>query len=85
MHNRSGFRVWHCQTVNTLQPIDRSCALFCLSRALFRASFGPQNSGLDFGGRPMRQPCECQKQPLTKMAFLRDGNTMSGVPGKSRL
>ena len=32
----------------------------------------------------MRHPCACQKQPLTKMTFRRDGKTMSGVPGKSR-
>lgn len=32
----------------------------------------------------MRHPWECQKQPLTKMTFRRDGKTMSGVPGKSR-
>ena len=36
-------------------------------------SFGSQNSGRDFGGRPMRHPWACQKQPLTKMTFRRDG------------
>ena len=32
----------------------------------------------------MRHPWACQKQPLTKMTFRRDGKTMSGVPGRSR-
>ncbi len=27
--------------------------------------------------------CECQKQPCTKIAARRRGNTMSGLPGKS--
>lgn len=85
MDKPSGLRVWHCQTVSTAQPMDFSSDLFRLSRALFRSNFGPQNSGLDFGGLPMRQPWACQKQPLTKITFFRDGKTISGVPGKSFL
>lgn len=29
--------------------------------------------------------CLCQKHPLTSITFRRDGNTISGVPGSSRL
>jgi hypothetical protein len=34
--------------------------------------------------RPREHECMCQKQPLTKIIFLRAQKTRSGVPGKSR-
>jgi hypothetical protein len=76
--------VWHCQTVSTLHPKAHKSRL---SRASFErlcSSFGPQNSGRDLGGRPIRQPWACQKQPFTKIIFRRDVKTISGVPGRSR-
>ena len=33
---------------------------------------------------PHLHPCPCQKQPCTKTTLRREGNTMSGVPGRSR-
>jgi len=83
--NRSSVRVWHCQTVKTSQPSERKSALFRLSRARFPISFGPQNSNLDLGGRPIGHRWVCQKQPLTKITLPRAGKTMSGFPGRSRL
>jgi len=76
--------VWHCQTVIAPQPELRNARRSLLSFRQFFCSFGSQNSRRVFGGRPMRHPWACQKQPLTKMTFCRDGKTMSGVPGKSR-
>lgn len=76
--------VWHCQTVKTFHPRARSRRLSRASFLRLRSSFGNQKSSRDLGGRPIRHPCACQKQPLMKMAFRRDGKTMSGVPGKSR-
>jgi hypothetical protein len=76
--------VWHCQTVSTPHPKPRRARVFRASLRRFFCSFGSQNSGRDFGGWPIRHPWACQKQPFTKTTFRRDGNTMSGVPGKSR-
>ncbi len=76
--------VWHCQTVSTLHPKARKARLSRASFERLRSSFGPQNSGRDLGGRPIRQPWACQKQPFTKTIFRRDVNTISGVPGRSR-
>ena len=75
----------HSHTVNTCHPSAVSFRRFLVSRFLFASSFGIQYARFDFG------LCDgfwhlwrCQKHPCTKIAFLRLGNTMSGVPGRDR-
>ncbi len=76
--------VWHCQTVRTPHPSLRRALQSLESFCRFFSSFGPQKSSRDFGGRPILHPCACQKHPFTKTTFRLDGNTISGVPGRSR-
>lgn len=78
-------RVSHSHTVITSHPVILSAVSFSLSRSTFLVSFAFQNLWFDFGFRPILHPCACQKHPWTKSTFLRDGNTMSGVPGRSFL
>ena len=74
----------HSQTVSTPHPPDSSRSTFFASRVRFPRSFFIQKSRLDVGMVARLQPgCWCQKQPLTKTTFLREGNTKSGFPGKS--
>ena len=76
--------VWHSQTIRTFQPSLRSCRRTVRSRFLLRSSLLIQYLRLVEGIRcPLWQRCWCQKQPLTKMIFLREGKTRSGLPGRS--
>ena len=73
----------HSQTINTLHPATSSSLRFRSSRAIFPLILGPQYSRLVAGSTLRLQPCPCQKQPCTKITHFREGNTMSGFPGKS--
>ena len=74
--------VSHSHTTNTRHPRSSSSTLFFSSRILFRSNFSLQYSVLVFGNFEITQPCWCQKQPCTKMIFLRLGKTRSGLPGR---
>jgi hypothetical protein len=75
----------HCHTVSTFQP--PCCRVFPArrSRSTLAAIFSAQNSVRVAGKAARRQPSwQCQKQPCTKTATLREAKTKSGEPG-SRL
>ena len=73
----------HCQTTNDFHPSDlRSWRAFS-SRERFRSNFILQNALFDFGIRDFAQPCQCQKQPWTKITLEKRESTISGIPGKS--
>lgn len=64
-------------------PSEFSFRLTRRSRALFVCIFVSQKSARVSGRRPFRQVWPCQKQPCTKITFMRDLNTRSGFPGRS--
>lgn len=76
--------IWHSHTTNTFQPRFRSRYRVFRSRTVFALNLVAQNSALVAGiDCPLRHRCRCQKHPWTKITFRRDGNTMSGLPGRS--
>jgi hypothetical protein len=81
-----GGRNWHSHMMSTFHPFIRNAAQFSASRWMVRFLFLDQNSGFVAGFKwPREHECVCQKQPWTKITFLRPRNTRSGVPGRSRL
>jgi hypothetical protein len=78
----SGSLVSHCHTVSVSHPSAASPARLRASLKVFASSLGPQYSSFDLGLRPFEHPCACQKQPCTKIALRRPGNTISGFPGR---
>jgi len=80
---RVGSRDWHSQATVLDQPARCKSSRLRVSRMRFSAIFGAENSNRVLGNWPDRHPWPCQKQPWTKIAFLRRGKTMSGLPGKS--
>jgi hypothetical protein len=81
----STLRASHSQISATIQPIAWSASRAARSLSAFRSNLARQKSGRDAGIFPIGQPWWwCQKQPWTKIAIFRLGNTISGVPGKSR-
>ena len=76
----------HSHTIRIFHPNFLRANTFLLSLAVFSENFRSQNRPLVLGvvasGHPL---CRCQKHPCTKIILLRDGNTISGVPGKSLL
>ena len=80
-----GFVVSHCQTTMTLQPSSRRAFRLARSRSTFFRNLSFQNDVRVAGVVVRRHPSwRCQKQPWTKIAFLRPGKQMSGVPGRLR-
>jgi len=82
--NSSRFFVWHSQITRTSHPSSASRTRLRSSRSLFVSNFGPQKSSFDLGSLASLHPgsrCWCQKQPCTKITFMRDGKTKSGDPG----
>ena len=78
-----GFLIQHSQTTNTFHPSFLSKDKFFLSRPTFPSLLFCQNSALVCGFTlPYLQLCMCQKQPWTKIIFLRRGNTKSGFPDR---
>src|SRR5687767_2419567 len=79
----SVFFVWHSHTTRYFQPKLLSEPKAARSLRIFLRNLSLQNfelvEGLDF---PRGQLCLCQKQPCTKITFLRVRNTMSGWPGR---
>ncbi len=77
--------VSHSQMTSTRQPSLFSAEICSVSLATLRSNFARQTAELEVGivARSHRL-CWCQKQPWTKIAFLRLGKTISGFPGKSR-
>lgn len=71
----------HSQMVMGVQPISVSAATAARSRSTLRRNFASQNSTLRLGWLGLHLGQRCQKQPLTKMAILRPGKAMSGLPG----
>ena len=71
----------HSQRMRTDQPCFLRVASTFLSRITFRANFCIQKDVFVFGVELFLQPCRCQKQPCTKMAFLVPRMTKSGEPG----
>ena len=71
----------HSQTTTTVHPPSTSSERTRASRARLRANFASQNSALVLGRDGPQNGQRCQKHPLTKMATLRPGNAMSGLPG----
>ncbi len=55
---------------------DRTCIALDVA-----AKLCSQNSVLRFGVEGLQRGHRCQKHPFTKMAILRPGNAMSGLPG----
>lgn len=77
-------RMKHSQTTRTRHPNVVRASVAALSRCLLCSSFPCQKSLRVLGTfARLQSRCPCQKQPLTKIATIRPGRTMSGVPGRS--
>ena len=75
----------HSQIRRADQPSSDNRSRAAASRFLVASILLRQEEVLVAGLAANRQPsCPCQKQPCTKITFRRPGNTMSGVPGRSR-
>ena len=79
--NWVGDLISHSHTTMSFHPNVISLMSFILSLSIFRSNFGFQYDFLDSGICPSRQICWCQKQPLTWIAALYLGKTISGAPG----
>lgn len=75
----------HSQTIRTRRPTSRSARTALSSRNCVASSLLFQNAARVFGNIEFAHPCECQKQPCTKIAVRCFGKTISGFPGKSFL
>ena len=81
----SSSTVSHSHMIMTLQPSSRRAFRFAQSRSTFLWNLSRQNDVRVMGVVVRRHPsCRCQKQPWTKITFLRPGKQMSGVPGRVR-
>lgn len=74
----------HSQTTATRHPEFISACVTVASFILFRPILSDQNSVRVPGSRKREQSCPCQKHPCTNTTARRPGNTMSGLPGRSR-
>jgi hypothetical protein len=87
IRSRSSVMSWlsHSQITKVSHPLAARASMLRLSRATVPANFAPQNAGRVLGWYAKRHPlCWCQKQPCTKIAFLRPFITISGRPGRPR-
>ena len=76
----------HSHITSTLHPFSVNLTRLFLSRSIFLSNFFCQYFSLLFGILDILHPwCWCQKQPLTKIAFLYFFIVISGVPGRSLL
>jgi hypothetical protein len=79
----AAFRVSHSQIVRTSHPNLRNALLLRRSRSRFLVNFASQNTTRLWEAlKSSHLLCQCQKQPFTKMIFIRPGKTKSGVPGR---
>jgi hypothetical protein len=74
----------HSHMTNGVQPAASNPSMLSRSRRRLRSSFGSQKLRFVAGRFDLAHPCPCQKQPCTKMAMRKRGNTISGLPGKFR-
>lgn len=72
----------HSQTIRLDHPSFLSWRRLFLSRFLLLSIFSFQKAALVCGRRPFWHACPCQKHPWTKITFLREEKTRSGVPGR---
>lgn len=80
--NLRGSRHSHSQSTKTRYPAVRRSFSFRRSRFLFPRSFSLQYGAFDFGfDASAHLPCECQKQPWTKIAHRPFWLARSGLPG----
>lgn len=86
LRNLVAFSSSHSHTTRTRQPNALSAAELRRSREALEVSLESQNPRRVFGTTAFAQfGCLCQKQPWTKIAVLKRGRTMSGLPGRSVL
>ena len=70
----------HSHTTSTVQPSLTRMRASRSSRLTLRSNFADQNATFDFGSGSEQCGQRCQKHPFTKMATLRPGKQMSGLP-----